>query len=516
MADKKYTSINQIPADEQKLIDKCIELANAYQLSDEYAEIARNYAYYEGGSQIELSLRGGYKAFDRATVPDKDTRCSPKSDTLWRAPAQGDEEPWLDFARRRLEYVNYSQMIAQKRGSLLYKKPPVRTIDGPLAKQMDSVYADPHNESHTKFVTYHRNAILSGTVAVIPWWIPEGEGRVEFRGYPRHTFVCAWDANDKMTAFCRFGTDLIDGKKFWQVWTFEGVYQIKEGKVLEKFTPHYCGDELPVCLFRESTDDLVEPYYGTIPATDIVQSNENLNVKLSELKRVAQYQSFSVLMTTNVGGEVVIAPGARINAKGVSPDRPVTAEYLNPEAQIEQLEAIIRSRVAQLFETGRIPKAVIFPEGDGAESGVHLMIQWHPVLELFRENAVTYTDNERRLNRKLAVTLARWAEKSPVAPIPEHTLDVDFDEESVIPEDAEGRLAREEWDLSMGLKSPVQIMMERNPDLTENEAIEYLEHVKDLNERIGFTPGGKQNGEFGKEKGNSVEDLFADDEEELV
>jgi hypothetical protein len=505
---------------EGKKVRGIAEAADAFVETAEYTQIKKNYDYFSGGSKIEKSLRGGYDRFSLGSLAnDKAANRSPKADnTLWRAPAQKDDETWVEFTTRRVVYVNYTKLIVQERGSILYKTPPVREFTGALKSELEAVYSDPENGSKGKFVSFHRNAILGGTVAVIPYPDPESD-RIFLRGYPRKSFHALFDPyTGDMTGFCIFGTRYNSKTRqtedFYQVWTPDGVYDLDKHKRIQSITKHHCGT-IPVTLFRENNDDLSEIHFGNVTATDLVINNEDINVKLSDLSYVSEAQAFSLLFTKNVADDIRVGARGRINARNITADQEVGAEYLNPGAQLAELQTILTSSIETLFMTGRIPKAVIMPD-DQATSGIHLKIQWFPVQKLFEEAKVSYGDNERRLAQNIALVKTRWKAAAPSASVPTVEMEVDFNEKNVMPSDDETKIQADEWDLSQGLKSPVDILMERNPDLDEEEAVAEYERVKEINKRIGYTPNGGNTGTFEQKKTKSdALQAIEDEDEEL-
>ena len=522
MAEESVEKTN-ISKEEKALVKGLAEAADVFQASDEYEQIKKNFDYFEGAMKIERSMRGGYKRFatgDLASTKSPDR--SPKSaNDLWRAPAQKDDETWMEFTRRRLVYVNYSKLIIQERGSILYKTPPVREWGGAsgLQNRMQEIYSDPDNSSKGKFISFHRNAITGGTTAVIPY--PDFETkRIILRGYSRKSFHAVFDPyNGDMIGFIIFGSRYNwksrKTEPFYQVWTTEGVYDLDKQKKIQKAYEHFCG-EIPVCLFRENNDDLAEIHFGSVTASDLVNNNEDINVKLSDLAFAGETQAFSVLYTQNVDDVVRTGARGRINAQNVTAEYPVEAKYLNPGAQIGELQEMLTAGIEQLFLVGRIPKGVIMPD-DTSTSGVHLKIQWFPVQRIFEESKVAYIDNERRLSYTIALVDARWMAKSFSAAVPEVELDVDFSEKNVMPQDDETKLQADEWDLQHGLKSPVDILMERNPDLDEDEAVAEYERIKELNKRIGYTPSGGKTGTFQQPPRGRVaalEEIEGEEEEE--
>ena len=513
----------EIPQTERALLESAVWEANQFKASIEYDRICRNFDYFKGGHLIERSLRGGYDFGDLGIITDvKDTRCSPRgldgtvtSDTLWRAPAQKENEPWVKFTRRQLDQTNFTDLIVTERGSILYRNKPSRSVNGNLKADFESIWENPKNDSASKFVTYHINSLLGGTTAIIPWWDSEYD-EVIYKGFPRKNFTCVFhNITGELRAFVFFGKKRNPTNKqdeaFYQVWTEKAVYELDQNGALvggEDPKEHYC-DKVPVCLFREPTHDLLSQF-GTVTASDIVYANENLNILLSDLARIVSHQSFSLLVTTNIDGEIETGPGARIDATQTDPERPVTAEYKHPDAKIREIQEIVTHRIEQMIQIGRIPKAVVMPDKT-AESGVHLMIQWFPIQKAFEEAKATYTDNERRLAETTALVLSRWRTKSETADVPDVDFEIDFDDTRVIPTDPTDLREQETHDLQHQMITPVDMMIRRNPDLNEEEAkAKYLEN-KALNEELGFEPSF---GGDGRQKGQGLDGVLEELTEE--
>ena len=501
-------NVEELDAATQKLISSAVNDANEWKDSLEHAQIVKNHTYFTGGLGIELSLRGGYAPGELGSITDVESRqLSPKgttaSESIWRAPAQKANEPWVDFATRRLEYMNFVDIVATERGSVLYRTAPRREIAGPLSDEFETVWEDPANDTLGKFVSFHINSYLGGTVAVIPWW-DETRDRLIYKGYPRKNFDIRWNIITGEIEALTIFYDVRDpdtGRRMteFNVWTRDFACmadeqgQVKTGSI----KPHPCG-VVPVVLFKEPTHDLLSPY-GTVGASDVVNSNEQLNIQLSDLARISAYQSFSLLVTTNMDGEKTIGPGSELNARNVNADQPADAKYIHPDAKIRELHEIVRHRIEMIISQGRIPKAVVM-DTSSAKSGVHLAISWFPMLRAFQEAKVAYIDNERRLAEMTAVVLTRWAgftqdrtselDSRRVAPVPDIDFAIDFDDSNVIPTDDETRRARDEFDLQIGVKTPIDIMLRENPDLSEEEAESEYMKKQEQAKRIGFLPAG--------------------------
>jgi len=386
-----------------------------------------------------------------------------------------------------------------------------------LEKELEEIYSDKANNFKSKSLAYAVNTILGGSTAIIPW-VEKTDGKIRHRAWDRTMFHALHDADGNVRLFGVFGQRWSKKRKrkvdYKQIWVPGGkdkaadraengagaVYEIEGVDQILSVDPTYCGDRLPVCIWNEPTFRL-QSKFGAVTATGIVQDNEMVNLKLANLARVEDYQSFSILLTENCKIKS-LGPNSVIEAEG-TPDRPVKAGFLSPDAAIQELQTSVNMAIEQLFQTGRIPMAVILGQTDSS-SGIHLAIQWFPVQKVADEMKPAYTDNERRLADVTALSIARWQAEEPEADVPEVDATVDFDERGIVPRDDESRMKQDDWDLGRGMKSLVDIAMERNPDLTEEDAVKQLKEVQRKNKAINFNPAGGEVGQFGKKDRTSI------------
>jgi len=319
-----------------------------------------------------------------------------------------------------------------------------------------------------------------------------------------------------MDTFTHFGTveDPAQNNKtvtYYQIWTQEKVFTVTDDMKVTRQEQHFCGDRIPVCLWKEPTYDLSK-HYGSVTASDFVLNNEAVNIKLSDILRIADYQSFSILFTINFDAPGYIGPGAHLDAKNIKEGEPCHAEFLSPEAPLDKLQNILTMQMEQMHKAGRIPAGVVFPD-NSATSGIHLVIQWFPIQKLFEELKPVYEENENLLAKTISLVQARWANRDPTRPIPEVDLYPNFDDESVMPRDDEAKRTSDEWELQQGIITPIDIMMQKDPDLEREEAKrKFKDNVKE-NQEIGYVPGGPTGNFQNKESLEGVLGQFDKDDE---
>ena len=112
-------------------------------------------------------------------------------------------------------------------------------------------------------------------------------------------------------------------------------------------------------------------------------------------------------------------------------------------------------------------------KGEAATSGYHLALSLDKILKIARSERKYYSHNIREFLKVLLKT-ANYTKKYnfPDDPI----LNLDFGE-IAFPESAKEKSERDSMDIINGFKSRIDVLMERNPDLTRDQAIEEAKRI---------------------------------------
>ena len=234
---------------------------------------------------------------------------------------------------------------------------------------------------------------------------------------------------------------------------------------------------LPFCpVWREIPTDV----FWVSGAEDLITIQEAFNEKLTDLLYVLRMQGFGVGYVKGMRGELThIDPGTFFNL-------PTDGElgYAKTNAPVADTLAMLEFLLKQAAVSNGLPASSLTTDPTD-ESGVARIAGNRELEEMRRDDIELFRRYERRF---FDIVRTVWNYHLPNKKISENAeLFIDFyDAKPSIEPDKQAAL----WDslLSMGVISPIDIIMERNPDLSREEAkakyIEIQEERKELAENI--------------------------------
>jgi len=241
-----------------------------------------------------------------------------------------------------------------------------------------------------------------------------------------------------------------------QIWTKSSVMSYQTG--VSNYNPREHSsitnelENLPFVPFKG--EDVEGQYIGHSSATSWRKLNDTYNNLLTHLSYMIKMQSATpvVLEGFESGEGIQIHPGRAITVPvGAS------ATILDYKPKIQDTLATVQYMEDMIYNTSSVPKVTIL--GGSASSGRELMIQWFPLLQVFKDKAVRF----QRYELQLANTILDMVQLPKL-----ESLVVKYPEESVLPLSAEeDNLER---DIKLNLKTSIDELMRRDPKLTENEA----------------------------------------------
>lgn len=418
------------------------------------------------------------------------------TDDVMRAQFQNPER-----MRLQLEFSNITREIVDQ-VSMLYKKPAKRTLlvgGKPVSDEIAARYAEMTRVSQLDSVMkrVNRFTTLLNTVGVQVAW--------------RKDCLCldiltpdlvdvAQDPWDPTTAVA-----VLIYRSFYNTMSWDKAVNPYTDKILVvawTAEQHMVFDNMGRRQPQLANDQGVNPY-GMIPVAwfrdahpmgcffndgsyDLVQAQESLNIKLTELNYLLKMQAFSVpvIIQDDTPGTVTIDPSVfvHIPLKSIPGAGQPDFKFVSPDPKVnELLEAIRDMTVRTARSWGISPDA--FKLVGSATSGFALRMQNMRLLERREDDADIYAVAEQNLFR---VMRAVWNAHSPEgAKIPEEAeLSVDFTE-PVFPEDPDAEQRRWESLVRQGLKSKADWLMEIDPDVkTLEEAEEKLRKNMEINARV--------------------------------
>ena len=365
--------------------------------------------------------------------------------------------------------INIAKRVID-RISLVYMTPPIRQY---TSEGIDDLFI---NKDH-KMQRLERITNLLDAVLLKPCWRmgEDGSGSIEYD--------IIWDYEPI------FGDDPLKPEAF--------VYPIsKKDSVLDE-TPemwaywdsenHFVFDNLGKSYTQDDNPEMLNPY-GRLPfiechregkpemnyldtnaSRDLISTNLSINVAESNKNANVQFQSFGYLFVNGAGidKDTMQIGQDKINYLGVDG----TISIVSPPNAIPALDESIKSSYKMLAQNYHLP--VGFVEGNTqAESGVALKMRNIELTDDRKSDIARWRDVEYKLFdlERLIIAVEMGKDAGDLD-------DVDFSESVDVLSDQEQR-EKWDWELSKGLIDLADIMMQKNPDLTREEAEELLAEKK--------------------------------------
>ena len=206
-------------------------------------------------------------------------------------------------------------------------------------------------------------------------------------------------------------------------------------------------------------------YLDTNASTDLIQTNLAINVAETNKNANIMFQSFGYLFVNGAGidKDTMQIGQDKINYLGVDG----SISIVSPPNAVPALDESIQSSYKMLAQNYHLP--ISFVEGTTAASGVALKLRNTELTDDRKSDVTRWRNIEFKLfeleRRIIAVEDGKDAGDLE---------DVDFSESVEVLNDQEQR-DKWEWELSKGLIDLADILMQKNPDLTREEAEAELE-----------------------------------------
>ena len=261
--------------------------------------------------------------------------------------------------------------------------------------------------------------------------------------------------------------------ELWVYWDAENTYTFdNNGKIYteddnpEMINPY---GVLPfVECFRDGKPEM--SYLDTDASTDLINTNLGINVAETNKNANVMFQSFGYLFVNGSGIDMdTMEIGQdKVNYLGVDG----TISIVSPPNAIPALDESIKSSYKMLSQNYHLPTS--FVEGTTAESGVALRLRNQELQDDRKSDVAKWRDIEYKLvdMERLIIAVEQGQDAGDLE-------DVDFDESVEILSNQEQR-DKWDWELSKGIIDEADIMTQINPDLTREEAQEYLDERKTI------------------------------------
>ena len=214
--------------------------------------------------------------------------------------------------------------------------------------------------------------------------------------------------------------------------------------------------------FREGKPEF--SYLDTNASNDLIATNLGINVAETNKNANVMFQSFGYLFVNGSGidKDSMVVGQDKINYMGVDG----SISIVSPPNAIPALDESIQSSYKMLAQNYHLP--ISFVEGTSAASGIALKMRNIELTDDRKSDITRWRDIEFKLFEleRLMIAVEEGKDSGDL-------LDVDFSESIDVLSDKEQR-EKWDWELSHGLIDLADIMMQKNPDLTREEAEDYL------------------------------------------
>ena len=218
--------------------------------------------------------------------------------------------------------------------------------------------------------------------------------------------------------------------------------------------------------FREGKPEF--SYLDTNACNDLIATNLSINVAETNKNANVMFQSFGYLFVNGSGidKDSMVVGQDKINYMGVDG----SISIVSPPNAIPALDESIQSSYKMLAQNYHLP--ISFVEGTSAASGVALKMRNIELTDDRKSDITRWREIEYKLFEleRLMIAVEEGKDAGDLE-------DVDFSESVDVLSDEEQR-AKWDWELSKGLIDLADIMMQKNPDLTREEAEEILAEKK--------------------------------------
>ena len=209
-------------------------------------------------------------------------------------------------------------------------------------------------------------------------------------------------------------------------------------------------------------------YLDTNASNDLISTNLGINVAETNKNANVMFQSFGYLFVNGSGidPDVIKVGQDKINFLGVDG----SISIVSPPNAIPALDESIQSSYKMLSQNYHLP--ISFVEGTTAASGVALKMRNIELTDERKSDVTRWRNVEMELFdlERLIIAIEMGQDAGDLEA-------VDFAESVEILNDQEQR-EKWDWELSKGIIDLADIMMQKNPDLTREEAEELLAEKK--------------------------------------
>lgn len=384
--------------------------------------------------------------------------------------------------------------------SIIYNRPPRLTVnpeqkldpESPLVRLfMDEIVEKPL--LYPTLLTVNRYVNLLGKVGVMPRWYENGQQLEYVILTPDKCFVLQDPDSPSHINAIIYGTDPLQDTPVatnktnrWTMITAEEISEVEINtysgamnyKIKSTMPNPY--KFIPVSWYQNS---LPLDGFWNDKGNPIVDFNEyyNANKTLEQLEII--YQTYSTLVLVDMPAEKTITWGVKavlnVTSDPTNPNINPDAKYITPNPKMAEVSAIIEGGKNDLAGYAGLSKEAFRKETNSFTSGYHLELSKQDVINQADIDKPFYTAATKDMLTKACKIYSTHSTRTLEAA---QTFSIDYQDIVFKKNPIEVWQVRTYEKLN-GVASPIDFIMEDNPDLTRAEAEERFRQVqKDLNE----------------------------------
>lgn len=369
-----------------------------------------------------------------------------------------DQDPYI---------INMTKPVVHKRATLLYRRPLIREWEGPpeSISALEEIYKE--NQIDRFLLAADLATELTGTALILP------EVTEDLERYPSGIKLRMFDAVDisvipdeddptlpaaisiirfldRLSARSTPRNPQVERLVRQQIWTDESVVTY-DGHMLVHSETNELG-YLPFVTFKG--EEVYNQFLGHAPANIIKLLNEDINQMLTHLGYMIKMQAGTpvALIGYQSGEGITLHPGRAFSVPAGS-----AAEVLQLNPKIVEVLQTIQYLEEKIFETGNVPKVAVV--GGEGESGRELLVRWFPIKQLFEEKSIRFETYEL----DLANMILKIKDLPPIEGVKPQ-----WPSEEILPLSADEDMLLQ--DINLNIKTPIDEVMRRHPELSEEEA----------------------------------------------
>jgi Phage portal protein, SPP1 Gp6-like len=407
-------------------------------------------------------------------------------------------ETEFDYAGRGKATTGFVHQAITKLCQHTYNPGPQRnaTADASVDTLLQRIYEDCHIDA-----TMHEAEEIStlNCMAAIEVKATNDDDRpIDLQIWGGEEFAVFLDPRDQRLPYAVVTLDEYDEQTRYRLWFDDEVYTFVTSKGTSKTNRNgviafqqgppeenpYAGLPFSFVPYRMP----VRRFWNPSPGTFLRESEKGLNDLLSELVETIKKYNAPIGIFKNVSIEFnpEVSKGrflrltrgtAGYNGDGFAESGEPSAEYLQATIQIESIWQHIQNTMRQIAEAIGVPPTALTLDYSDQPSGISLIIREFPLLTRARQRRPIYQWAESELAKTVLRCYGSFYRKPEFLDASKKLKLLLSWPEPRIPVPGPERNTEDEWEMSIGAKSRVDVIRERY-GLTREQALARLKQVK--------------------------------------